>query len=82
LAQLRKLDERHTLIFLISRLSMSSFYHRGSSGPALPTCFGMADGVTAHADKRMTLGRRVIDHQRLCFLLADMAAAVTSAAPR
>lgn len=37
------------------------------------------DEATTYANDRSTFGRRIIDHQGLGFLLADMAAAVTSA---
>ena len=37
------------------------------------------DEATAYANERTTFGRRIIDHQGLGFLLADMAAAVGSA---
>ncbi|MBO3676400.1 acyl-CoA dehydrogenase family protein [Streptomyces sp. NEAU-YJ-81] len=37
------------------------------------------DAATAYAHERTTFGRRIIDHQGLGFLLADMAAAVDSA---
>ncbi|MER8158939.1 acyl-CoA dehydrogenase family protein [Streptomyces sp. NPDC094472] len=37
------------------------------------------DAATAYAHERSTFGRRIIDHQGLGFLLADMAAAVDSA---
>lgn len=37
------------------------------------------DGAVAFAQERTTFGRRIIDHQGLGFLLADMAAAVESA---
>src|SRR4029078_13704433 len=37
------------------------------------------DEATRHANKRPTFGRKIIDHQGLGFLLADMAAAVASA---
>lgn len=37
------------------------------------------DEATNYANDRSTFGRRIIDHQGLGFLLADMAAAVTSA---
>ncbi|RFU42289.1 acyl-CoA dehydrogenase [Actinomadura logoneensis] len=37
------------------------------------------DHAVAYAKERTTFGRRIIDHQGLGFLLADMAAAVTSA---
>jgi alkylation response protein AidB-like acyl-CoA dehydrogenase len=37
------------------------------------------DDATAYANERTTFGRKIIDHQGLGFLLADMAAAVTSA---
>ncbi|WP_269195096.1 acyl-CoA dehydrogenase family protein, partial [Mycobacterium avium] len=33
----------------------------------------------SYAHQRTTFGRRIIDHQGLAFLLADMAAAVDSA---
>ena len=37
------------------------------------------DEAVAYANERTTFGRKIIDHQGLGFLLADMAAAVTSA---
>ena len=37
------------------------------------------DDATAYANDRSTFGRKIIDHQGLGFLLADMAAAVASA---
>ncbi|MEB3065092.1 acyl-CoA dehydrogenase family protein [[Mycobacterium] zoologicum] len=37
------------------------------------------DEATAYAQQRTTFGRKIIDHQGLAFLLADMAAAVDSA---
>jgi alkylation response protein AidB-like acyl-CoA dehydrogenase len=37
------------------------------------------DEASAYANERTTFGRRIIDHQGLGFLLADMAAAVASA---
>ncbi|WP_422743140.1 acyl-CoA dehydrogenase family protein [Mycobacterium sp. WMMD1722] len=37
------------------------------------------DEATTYANERTTFGRRIIDHQGLGFLLADMAAAVVSA---
>ncbi|MFF9571492.1 acyl-CoA dehydrogenase family protein [Streptomyces sp. NPDC014685] len=37
------------------------------------------DAAVAHAQERTTFGRKIIDHQGLGFLLADMAAAVDSA---
>jgi alkylation response protein AidB-like acyl-CoA dehydrogenase len=37
------------------------------------------DEATRYANERSTFGRKIIDHQGLGFLLADMAAAVTSA---
>ena len=37
------------------------------------------DDATRYANERMTFGRKIIDHQGLGFLLADMAAAVVSA---
>jgi len=37
------------------------------------------DEATAYANERTTFGRKIIDHQGLGFLLADMAAAVVSA---
>jgi alkylation response protein AidB-like acyl-CoA dehydrogenase len=37
------------------------------------------DEATRYANERTTFGRKIIDHQGLGFLLADMAAAVTSA---
>jgi alkylation response protein AidB-like acyl-CoA dehydrogenase len=40
---------------------------------------GALDKAVAYAQQRETFGRRIIDHQGLAFLLADMAAAVESA---
>ena len=40
---------------------------------------GALDHAVAYAKERTTFGRRIIDHQGLGFLLADMAAAVESA---
>ena len=40
---------------------------------------GALDDAVAYAKQRQTFGRRIIDHQGLGFLLADMAAAVDSA---
>ncbi len=40
---------------------------------------GALDQAVAYAQERETFGRRIIDHQGLAFLLADMEAAVTSA---
>jgi alkylation response protein AidB-like acyl-CoA dehydrogenase len=40
---------------------------------------GALDAAVAYAQDRRTFGRRIIDHQGLAFLLADMAAAVESA---
>ena len=37
------------------------------------------DEAAAYANERTTFGRKIVDHQGLGFLLADMAAAVTSA---
>ena len=37
------------------------------------------DEATAYANERTTFGRKIIDHQGLGFVLADMAAAVASA---
>jgi alkylation response protein AidB-like acyl-CoA dehydrogenase len=37
------------------------------------------DSAASYAEQRTTFGRRIIDHQGLAFLLADMAAAVGSA---
>ncbi len=37
------------------------------------------DGAVTYANERTTFGRKIIDHQGLGFLLADMAAAVASA---
>lgn len=37
------------------------------------------DEAVSYAQQRMTFGRKIIDHQGLAFLLADMAAAVDSA---
>ncbi len=37
------------------------------------------DGAVRYAGERKTFGRKIIDHQGLGFLLADMAAGVTSA---
>jgi alkylation response protein AidB-like acyl-CoA dehydrogenase len=40
---------------------------------------GALDDAVAYALQRQTFGRRIIDHQGLAFVLADMAAAVASA---
>jgi alkylation response protein AidB-like acyl-CoA dehydrogenase len=40
---------------------------------------GALDQAVAYAKERETFGRRIIDHQGLAFVLADMAAAVESA---
>jgi alkylation response protein AidB-like acyl-CoA dehydrogenase len=40
---------------------------------------GALDDAIAYAEEREAFGRRIIDHQGLAFLLADMAAAVESA---
>jgi alkylation response protein AidB-like acyl-CoA dehydrogenase len=40
---------------------------------------GALDHAVAYAGERTTFGKRIIDHQGLAFLLADMAAAVESA---
>jgi len=40
---------------------------------------GALDAAVAYAQQRATFGRRIIDHQGLSFLLADMEAAVASA---
>jgi alkylation response protein AidB-like acyl-CoA dehydrogenase len=40
---------------------------------------GALDHAVAYAKERTTFGKRIIDHQGLAFLLADMAAAVESA---
>jgi alkylation response protein AidB-like acyl-CoA dehydrogenase len=40
---------------------------------------GALDGAVGYAKERETFGRRIIDHQGLGFLLADMAASVVSA---
>jgi alkylation response protein AidB-like acyl-CoA dehydrogenase len=37
------------------------------------------DAAVEYAEQRTTFGRKIIDHQGLAFLLADMAAAVNSA---
>jgi alkylation response protein AidB-like acyl-CoA dehydrogenase len=40
---------------------------------------GALDAAVAYARERETFGRRILDHQGLAFLLADMAAAVDTA---
>ena len=40
------------------------------------------DEATRYANERTTFGRKIIDHQGLGFLLADMAAAVAAHGPR
>jgi alkylation response protein AidB-like acyl-CoA dehydrogenase len=40
---------------------------------------GTFDEAVRYANERTTLGRKIIDHQGLGFLLADMSAAVVSA---
>ena len=51
----------------------------GIAAIAVGLAQGALDDAVAYAKQRQTFGRRIIDHQGLGFLLADMAAAVDSA---
>jgi alkylation response protein AidB-like acyl-CoA dehydrogenase len=51
----------------------------GIAAVAVGVAQAALDEATAYANERTTFGRKIIDHQGLGFLLADMAAAVTSA---
>ena len=51
----------------------------GIAAVAVGLAQGALDDAVAYAKERQTFGRRIIDHQGLGFLLADMAAAVDSA---
>jgi alkylation response protein AidB-like acyl-CoA dehydrogenase len=51
----------------------------GIAAVAVGLAQGALDDAVAYAKERRTFGRRIIDHQGLGFLLADMAAAVDSA---
>ncbi len=51
----------------------------GIAAVAVGLAQGALDDAVAYAKDRQTFGRRIIDHQGLGFLLADMAAAVESA---
>ena len=51
----------------------------GIAAVAVGLAQGALDDAVAYAKQRQTFGRRIIDHQGLGFLLADMAAAVDSA---
>ena len=51
----------------------------GIAAVAVGLAQGALDDAVAYAKERTTFGRRIIDHQGLGFLLADMAAAVDSA---
>jgi alkylation response protein AidB-like acyl-CoA dehydrogenase len=51
----------------------------GIAAVAVGLAQGALDHAVAYAKERETFGRRIIDHQGLGFLLADMAAAVDSA---
>ncbi len=51
----------------------------GIASIAVGLAQGALDAAVAYAQERTTFGRKIIDHQGLGFLLADMAAAVDSA---
>ena len=51
----------------------------GIAAVAVGLAQGALDDAVAYAKERKTFGRRIIDHQGLGFVLADMAAAVESA---
>jgi alkylation response protein AidB-like acyl-CoA dehydrogenase len=51
----------------------------GIAAVAVGVAQAALDEATAYANERTTFGRKIIDHQGLGFVLADMAAAVTSA---
>ena len=51
----------------------------GIAAVAVGLAQGALDDAVAYAKQRKTFGRRIIDHQGLGFVLADMAAAVESA---
>jgi alkylation response protein AidB-like acyl-CoA dehydrogenase len=51
----------------------------GIAAVAVGLAQGALDNAVAYAKDRQTFGKRIIDHQGLGFLLADMAAAVDSA---
>jgi alkylation response protein AidB-like acyl-CoA dehydrogenase len=51
----------------------------GIAAVAVGLAQGALDDAVAYAKERKTFGKRIIDHQGLGFLLADMAAAVDSA---
>ena len=51
----------------------------GIAAVAVGVAQAALDEACAYANERTTFGRKIIDHQGLGFLLADMAAAVTSA---
>jgi alkylation response protein AidB-like acyl-CoA dehydrogenase len=51
----------------------------GISAVAVGIAQAALDDATRYANERTTFGRKIIDHQGLGFLLADMAAAVVSA---
>jgi hypothetical protein len=51
----------------------------GIAAVATGVAQGALDEAVAYAEERETFGRKIIDHQGLAFLLADMAAAVESA---
>ncbi|MEU9952207.1 acyl-CoA dehydrogenase family protein [Streptomyces sp. NPDC047939] len=51
----------------------------GIAAVAVGLAQGALDDALAYAQQRETFGRKIIDHQAIAFLLADMEAAVTSA---
>ncbi|WP_182524783.1 acyl-CoA dehydrogenase family protein [Nocardioides dongkuii] len=51
----------------------------GIAAVAVGLAQGALDAAVAYAQERTTFGRRIIDHQGLAFLLADMEVAVASA---
>ena len=62
-----------------SRWPASTPGRLGIAAVATGLAQGALDDAVAYAKERETFGKRIIDHQGLAFLLADMAAAVESA---
>ncbi len=54
----------------------------GIAAVAVGLAQGALDDAVAYAKERKAFGKRIIDHQGLGFVLADMAAASTRPAPR
>ncbi|MCV7205727.1 acyl-CoA dehydrogenase family protein [Mycolicibacterium peregrinum] len=75
-AQRRIGDEGQGLQIAFSALDSGRL---GIAAVAVGLAQAALDEAAAYAQERMTFGRKIIDHQGLTFLLADMAAAVDSA---